>query len=73
MRHGWDTERGALVTVTTVAPLREISEDAWAALPPGQCATTTRSFLAERISKCAARGERDPGRLHSGALAGIAA
>ena len=53
----------------TVALLREVVEGAWASLRPGQRETTSRSLLAERILKSAARGERDPSRLHDDALA----
>jgi hypothetical protein len=57
----------------TVALLREILEEAWASLRPGQRATLTRSLLAERILKCAAEGERDRGVLFDTALMDLAA
>jgi hypothetical protein len=57
----------------TVFFLRETLEDAWASLPPVQQATMSRSLLAERILKSAARGERDRGRLLDAALMDLAA
>jgi hypothetical protein len=53
--------------------LREILDDAWACLPPEQRATTSRTLLAERILKSAAKGERDPERLLDAALTAVAA
>jgi hypothetical protein len=57
----------------TVLFLRETLDDAWACLRPAQRATTTRSELAERILKTAARGERNKKRLVDAAVAPIAA
>lgn len=57
----------------TVVLLREIVEDAWASLRPGQRATMSRSLLAERILKSAAQGERDRERLLDAALTNLAA
>jgi hypothetical protein len=53
----------------TVALLRTILDHAWADLPSAQRAVTSRSILAERILRAAARGERDPDRLRAHALA----
>jgi hypothetical protein len=57
----------------TVSLLREVLDDAWACLPPEQRATTSRTILAERILKSAAKGERDPERLLDAALMAVAA
>lgn len=57
----------------TVALLREVLDDAWACLPLQQRATISRSLLAERILKEAARGERDRDRLIDAALTALAA
>ena len=57
----------------TVSLLREVLDDAWACLPPEQRATTSRTILAERILKAAAKGERDPERLLDAALTAVAA
>jgi hypothetical protein len=51
-----------------VALLRTTLDRAWASLPPSQQAITSRSVLAERILRAAARGERDPDRLRAHAL-----
>jgi hypothetical protein len=56
----------------TIALLRTTLDHAWASLPPGQQAVTSRSILAERILRAAARGERDPDRLRAHALSGRA-
>jgi hypothetical protein len=50
-------ERMAFFDPTTVAMLRNVLEDAWSRLPPGQTGVT-RSLLAERILKAAKTGER---------------
>jgi hypothetical protein len=68
-----EREEPAYFDLKTVALLREILEDAWALLPPTQRATTSRSLLAERILKTAARGERDRERLLDAALMDLAA
>jgi hypothetical protein len=52
----------------TVSLLRVILDRAWTSLPPSQQAGTSRSVLAERILRAAARGERDPERLRAHAL-----
>ena len=52
----------------TVALLRETLDDAWACLSPELQATMQKTALAERILKCAARGERDRKRLRDAAL-----
>jgi hypothetical protein len=52
----------------TVALLRTTLDRAWASLPAGQQAVTSRSILAERILKAAAQGERDPDRLRARAI-----
>ncbi len=57
----------------TVTLLREVLEDAWASLRPGQQATMQKTALAERILKSAAKGERDRDRLRDAALTNLAA
>jgi hypothetical protein len=52
----------------TVALLRTTLDRVWAGLPPSQQASMSRSVLAERILKAAAKGERDPDRLRVRAL-----
>jgi hypothetical protein len=52
----------------TVHFLRETLDDAWACLRPEQQEATTRSALAERILKTAAKGERNKERLVDAAL-----
>jgi hypothetical protein len=56
----------------TIALLRTTLDHAWASLEPGQQVVTSRSILAERILRAAARGERDPDRLRAHALSGRA-
>jgi hypothetical protein len=63
-----DANESAYFDLKTVALLRETVEDAWACLRPEQRETMSRSLLAERILKAAARGERDPERLLDAAL-----
>jgi len=57
----------------TVALLRETLDDAWDSIRPEQQAGMLKTALAERILKCAAEGERDPGRLRGAALSEISA
>jgi hypothetical protein len=54
----------------TVTLLRETLDDAWACLSRERQVTMQKTALAERILKCAARGDRK--RLHAAAL-GLAA
>lgn len=55
----------------TIQLLRAALDQAWRSLSPGQQAHTTKSFIAQRILKLAAQGERDPVHLRSYALATI--
>ena len=57
----------------TVALLKQSLDDAWACVPLGQRATTSRTLLAEGILKSAAKGERDPEQLIDAALVEVAA
>ena len=57
----------------TVALLREVLDHAWTCLPPKQQALMSRTLLAERILKFAAKGERDPERLRVAALLALEA
>jgi hypothetical protein len=52
----------------TLSLLRQTLDDAWESLTPVQRAMTSRTLLAERILKSAAKGERDPERLRDEAL-----
>jgi len=52
----------------TLSLLRQTLDDAWESLTPVQRAMTSRTLLAERILKSAAKGERNPGRLRGEAL-----
>jgi hypothetical protein len=56
----------------TVSLLRKTLNDTWEQLGPGQRALTSRTLLAERILKSAAKGERNPQRLRDAALASLA-
>jgi len=47
----------------TVTLLRSVLDAAWNSLSPAQQARTSKSELAHRMLKLAARGERDPARL----------
>ena len=58
----------AYFDLETIALLREVLEDAWAALRPEQRATMLKTTLAERILASAAQGERDRERLLDAAL-----
>jgi hypothetical protein len=60
--------KGPLFDPATIALLREVLDDAWSRLPPGQ-RSVSRSLLAERILKAARAGERDPARLRTRAIA----
>jgi hypothetical protein len=62
-------ERTAFFDPPTLAMLRNVLEDAWSRLPPGQT-EVTRSLLAERILKAAKAGERSPITLRAHAIAG---
>jgi hypothetical protein len=55
----------------TIELLRAALDQAWQSLSPGQQAHTSKSFIAQRILKLAAGGERDPARLRRYALATI--
>jgi len=57
----------------TVSLLRKTLDDAWDQLGPERRAMTSRTLLAERILKSAAKGERNPERLRDAALASLAA
>ncbi len=67
------TEEPVYFDLETVPLLRETLEDAWACLPPERRATTSRTLLAERILKSAAKGERNPERLRDVALTAVSA
>jgi hypothetical protein len=52
----------------TIALLRNVLDAAWHSLSPEHRARTTKSHLAERVLKLAARGERDAARLRVRAI-----
>jgi hypothetical protein len=52
----------------TIALLRDVLDAAWHSLSPEHQARTSKSHLAERVLKLAARGERDPARLRVHAI-----
>jgi hypothetical protein len=66
-----ETKEPVYFDLNTVLLLREALDDAWAALPPGQRAMTSKTLLAERILKSAAEGEREPERLIDAALMAV--
>jgi hypothetical protein len=51
-----------------IALMRAALDEAWSTLPFERQARTSKSELAERILKLAARGERDPVRLRTRAV-----
>jgi len=62
---------GGSLDPETIAVLRAVLDDAWAALMPEHKLTTSKSVLAERILRLAAQGERDPLRLRACAVSGV--
>jgi hypothetical protein len=67
-----DVNEPIYLNLETVALLREAVEDAWFYVQPQRRPDLTRSALAERVLKAAAKGERDPERLRRAALGGLA-
>jgi len=61
-------DRNATFDPETIELMRSVLDAAWASLLPEQQASMSRTFLAERILRAAARGERDPARLCARAL-----
>lgn len=61
---------GASYDPETLEILKSALDEAWSSLSPTQQAETTKSTLASRILKAAAKGERDPIRLRAHALIG---
>jgi hypothetical protein len=66
--HEWELRIVMYFDRETVSLLRTTLDRTWASLPPDQQARISRSVLAERILKAAAKGERDPDRLRARAL-----
>ena len=56
------------IDLKTVSILREVLEDAWYSLGAEQKAMMSKTVLAERILRSAAKGERDRKRLLAAAL-----
>lgn len=56
------------IDLKTVTILREVLEDAWHSLGAEQQAMMSKTVLAERILRSAAKGERDRKRLLAAAL-----
>jgi hypothetical protein len=52
----------------TITLLRSVLDAAWNSLSPAQQARLSKSDLAERLLKLAARDERDPARLRIRAM-----
>jgi hypothetical protein len=63
-----DLNEGTVFDPATIDLMRSVLDAAWASLLPEQQARVSRTFLAERILRAAARGERDPSRLRAMAL-----
>ena len=61
------SERGSY-DPDTITLLRSVLDTAWESLSSEQRARTSKSHLAERMLKLAARGERDPARLRIRAI-----
>ena len=56
------------IDLKTVTILREVLEDAWYSLGAERQAMMSKTVLAERILRSAAKGERDRKRLLAAAL-----
>jgi hypothetical protein len=52
----------------TITAMREVLDDAWGSLSPEMQVLMSKTVLAERILKSAAKGERDRDRLRDAAL-----
>jgi hypothetical protein len=63
---------GAAFSPTTLALLRSVYDEACASIPGHQLTQEARFSIADRILKVAADGERDPVRLRTHALSGLA-
>ena len=63
-----DVNPGRIYDPETIELLRTVLDDAWACLLPAQQASFSKTFLAERLLRAAARGERDPEQLRARAL-----
>jgi hypothetical protein len=66
------TKEPIQLDLKTVRIVKEVLDDAWHSLSPEQQAMMSKTVLAERILKSAARGERNRQRLLAVAL-GMAA
>jgi hypothetical protein len=66
------TKEPIQLDLKTVRIVKEVLDDAWHSLSPKQQAMRSKTVLAERILKSAARGERNRQRLLAVAL-GMAA
>lgn len=62
---------GASFDPETIVVLRFALDDAWSRLSDEQRSQLSKSILAERILKAAAKGERNPDRLRRSALIGL--
>ena len=58
-----NADPGGVYGPETVELLESVLEDAWACLPPEQQMGVSKSQLAERILRAAARGEPGPGSI----------
>ena len=59
---------GVVYDPETIDLLKSVLEEAWACLLPEQQKSVSKTHMAERLLKAAARGERDPARLRARAL-----
>ena len=67
-----DRNEGAVFDPETINLMRSVLDAVWASLLAEQRASVSRTFLAVRILKAAAQGERDPARLRDHALLNVA-
>jgi len=59
---------GEVYDPETIELLKTVLDEAWACLLPEQQAGVSKTLLAERLLRAAARGERDPALLRDRAL-----
>ena len=65
------TVEGGSFGPETIALMRRVLDEAWESLSPNAQALTSKTFIAERILKLAAGGERDPTRLRTYGLTAV--
>jgi len=62
------TNEPVQLDLKAVSIVAEVLDDAWHSLSPEQKAVMSKTVLAERILRSAAKGERDRERLRAAAL-----